>query len=375
MPDYKVYDLTLTTLTPLHIGTGRDLLRDYDYEVAGRKTWVINQAALLDAQNVDDPKVAAQLAITPPADLLKDEDFKEGSRFFRYVIHGGPRSEQQGAVIQEQFKDVYDRPYLPGSSVKGALRTVIGWHAWKVLKLEPDADQLKDNARFAATNYEHKIFGRDPNNDSLRALQVGDSEARDASCLFLMNVRVINPGTSKKAASDIPVELEAIRPDVTFKSALKLDLVLFSEWAKRYGLRLSGKDWLTDIPRIANAHAKEQIARESKWFKKISNAQAVTSFYETLTKSAIEGSKFLLRLGWGTGWESKTFGSRLQADADFMNYIVPHYRMKKGKAAGGEAFPSSRRAALRSARPGQGSGGEAIGAPLGWLLVEMTERG
>lgn len=374
MPDYKVFDLTITTLTPLHIGTGRDLLRDYDYEAAGGKTWVINQSALLDAQNVDDPKAAAQLAQTPPAHLLKDEDFVEGNRFFRYVIKGMPRSEQPGAVIQEQFKNVYDQPYLPGTSVKGALRTVIAWHAWKALKLEPKADQLKDNAKFAAANYEHKIFGRDPNNDTMRALQVSDSAPLQPDCLFLVNVRVINPGTSKEAASEIPVELEAIRSDVIFKSSLKLDLVLFSDWAKRYGLRLNGRDWLADIPGIASAHAREQIERESKWFKEIPNAQAVTSFYETLKKTSIESPKFLLRIGWGAGWESKTFGSRLQEDADFMQYIVERYHMKKGKAAKGSAFPASRRAAVRKTEAGAKSRDELIGAPLGWVLVEMTPR-
>jgi len=373
--DYKVYDLTLTTLTPLHIGTGHDLLRDYDYEVAGGKTWVINQAALLDAQNVDDPKVAAQLARTPPAELLEDKDFVEGSPFFRYVIRGRPHSEQEGAVIQEQLKTIFDQPFLPGSSVKGALRTALGWHAWKVLNLEPDADQLNDRPKFAAANYEHKIFGRDPNNDTLRALQVSDSAPLDASRLFLMNARVVSPASARKAAADIPVELEGIRVDTTFKASLKLDLALFSDWAKKYGLRLNGRDWLTDIPRIANAHAIEQVKSETKWFKGIPGAGGVTEFYDTLQKSSLGSGTFLLRLGWGTGWENKTFGSRLQADEEFMAYIVTHYRMRKGASAGGGKFPSSRRASVQYEATAQGSARDTLAKPLGWMLVEMTERG
>src|ERR1700690_1187494 len=63
MPDYRTYDLTVTTLTPVHIGTGRVLLHGYDYAIHAKKTWVINQSALLDAQkDLDDPRLAERLA-------------------------------------------------------------------------------------------------------------------------------------------------------------------------------------------------------------------------------------------------------------------------------------------------------------------------
>src|SRR5512138_2042325 len=107
MPEYKLYNLKITTITPLHIGTGRALLHEYDYAVHDRKTWVINQSALLEAQkDIEDPKVAHRLATVPPAQLLADEDFVEGSRLFRYVLKGRPRSEGEGIEVQEQFKDV-----------------------------------------------------------------------------------------------------------------------------------------------------------------------------------------------------------------------------------------------------------------------------
>jgi CRISPR-associated protein Csm5 len=296
------------------------------------------------------------------------------------VIRGEPRSDQEGAVIQEQFKDVYDQPYLPGSSLKGALRTALGWHVWKEKDLEPDVEKLMDPrkgqpypGRFAATNYEHDVFGKEANktkNDFLRALHVSDSKPLPPSCLLLLNVRVINPGTSTKPASDIPVELEAIRPDTTFETSLKLDLALFSQWAQRYGLHLSGREWLTDLPRIANTHARDQIVREAKWFRHLPGGNRVAEFYERLEQTPLDGQRFFLRLGWGTGWENKTFGSRLQADEDFMNYIVSYYRMKKGNGEMGDAFPASRRASVRV----KGEAGEEIGAPLGWVLVEMQER-
>ncbi len=177
MPDYKLYDLNITTLTPLHIGTGRELLHEYDYAIHDKKTWVINQAALLNAQKgVDDPRIAERLATIPPAQLLRNEDFVIGNRLFRYVLKGQPRSSGEGIQVREQFKGVFDQIYLPGSGLKGALRTVIGWHAWKELGLEPDPAKLRPRREWAGAGYEQLIFGRDPNNDSMRALQVSDSD-------------------------------------------------------------------------------------------------------------------------------------------------------------------------------------------------------
>ena len=131
MADYSLYTLKVTTITPLHIGSGEELLNEYDFAVYNGQTWRINEAALLEAQNADDPRLAERLARTPPAQLLdKPTDFRPGSPCFRYVVKGVPRSALAGAQVREQLKDTFDRPYLPGSSLKGALRTALAWHAW-----------------------------------------------------------------------------------------------------------------------------------------------------------------------------------------------------------------------------------------------------
>src|SRR5690606_18415556 len=117
-------------------------------------------------------------------------DFRDDSPLFRYVLQGTPRSSAEGAQVREQVKDAYDRPYLPGSSLKGALRTVLAWSIWRERKLQPDARQLQRRRAWAASSYEKAIFGRSPNHDLLRALQVSDSQPLDAAALMIANVRV-----------------------------------------------------------------------------------------------------------------------------------------------------------------------------------------
>lgn len=366
MNTYELYDLKISTLTPLHIGSGRELLNEYDYAVHKGQTWRLNDSAILDAQLVDDdPKTADRLARVPPAQLLNDADFDASKPFFRYVIKGMPRSEASGAQVKEQLKDTFDFPYLPGSSLKGSLRTAIAWYAWKELNLKPSASKLKPRREWAGQGYEQEIFGKDPNRDILRALQVGDSKPIGKDQLILLNARVVNRGGTMAA----PVEMEAIRANAEFTCSLKVDLSLFSEWAEKYDLKLRGREWLLNLPKLANEHAQQRLKSDIAWFKELESAKSVAGFLGKISEANLSPSHFILQLGWGTGWEDKTLGSRLQADPSFMERIIADYRMTRGKRQAGDPFPKSRRAAISIIK-----GKETPASPMGWVLVEMVKR-
>ena len=373
MPDYLIYDVTVSLLTPMHIGTGRDLLHRYDYAIHNGKTWRINEDALLEAQDISDPRMAEQLAKTPPADLLTQSDYQEGSQLFRYVMQGTPRSNAEGAQLKEQIKDPYDRPYLPGSSLKGALRTAIAWYAWGAARLRPETHRLGRSRQWAGQEYERILLGKNPNHDLLRALQVSDSAPVAPSALMVLNARVLNRGGKMEGA---PVEMEAIRPDTSFRLTIKLDNALFSDWARQGGLKLRGQDWLLHLGDVVQAHSNDRIQRELAWFKAMRGVERVAGFYQRLANVSgkLGGRQFLLELGWGTGWESKTFGSRLESDERFMERIINDYRLARGSREHGDPFPKSRRVAVAFRRDGTGKYIEYPAYPLGWALVEMKER-
>lgn len=376
--DYKIFDLTVSVVTPLHIGTGNNLLHEYDYAIQNGHTWRLNEDTLLDAQDVSDYRVADQLARTPPAQLLRKADFEKTSDFFRYVIQGTPRSSASGAQLQEQIKTVNDEPYLPGSSLKGALRTAIAWYAWEKMDLAPRAERLHRYSRFAAQNYERDIFGKNPNHDFMRALHVADSEAVNKDSLMVLNIRALNQSGKLQA----PIEAEAIRPDTIFVMSLKIDLALYSTWAKERYLNLKGKSWLDALPQVMHAHSRQQIESEFNRYKKSKSASRLASFYNQLEKLTQKPSatQFLVQLGAGTGWTDKTFGSRLKQSNGFMNTIL------KSKRDGGygvarqraprnlQDFPLSRRVAVAFGRGKDGRMVENPAYPLGWVLVEMKER-
>ena len=370
MPDYILYDVIVSLLTPVHIGSGRELLHEYDYAIRSGKTWRIDEGALLDAQDVSDPGLADQLARTPPAQLLNPSDFHPDSSFFRYVLAGTPRSTAKGAELREQVKDPYDRPFLPGSGLKGALRTALAWHGWQERGLRPDVRELGRRRQWAGEGYEKKLFGRDPNHDLLRALHVGDSEPVNTDNLMIVNARVL--GRNGHLAA--PIEMEALRPDTNFSLALKVDKVLFSAWAKKAGLKLSGESWLSNLAQVVQAHSLDRIRQEIDWYKQIGNATRLLQFYQQLGRARLGQNRFLIQLGWGGGWGDKTFGSRLQSDERFMERIIDDYRLAKGRRERGDPFPKSRRVAVAFMRDQYGQIEEIPATPLGWCLVEMKAR-
>lgn len=370
MTGYTVHDLTVSVLTPLHIGTGRELLHEYDYAIHNGRTWRLNESALLDAQDVEDAHVAAQLAERPPKELLGSQDYRADSGLFRYVLRGTPRSQAAGAQLREQIKDVFDRPYLPGSSFKGALRTALAWNIWQQRDMRPEMSRLGRRRQWAAQRYEQEIFGPDPNHDVLRALHVSDSAPVDPDRLLILNARVMN----RRGGLAAPIEMEAIATDTQFHLTLKVDDALFSEWARHNGLRLNGANPLTNLSRAVQNHSLALASQERTWFADINNAKQVAGFYQQIVNARLPARRFLISLGWGTGWASKTFGPHLQQHPDFMERIVRDFRLARGRRRPGDPFPKSRRVVVRISRDRQGRPVETPAAPLGWCLVEMKER-
>lgn len=370
MADYLTYHLTVSVITPLHIGNGVDLLNRYDYAIHQGRTWRINEAAFLDAQQIDDPTKAEILAKTPPADLLKENDYSPESPFFRYVIKGAPRSKAEGAQLREYIKTYRDQPYLPGSSLKGALRTALAWYAWGQQKLKPELHWLNDRRQWAAQPYEKKLFGPDPNNDLLRALQVSDSDPVSVDNLILINVRVLNRGGSLGS----PIEAEAIRANTRFDLTLKVDRQLYSDWAQSHGLHLRHARLFEHLPQVVNQHARDRIEREYHWLKNIPAASQTAGFYQKLSQKDFGQDRFLLQIGWGSGWGGKTFGSRLQDHPSFMEGLIKKYRLARGKRQPVDPFPKSRRLIMVTIETSQGKIQESIGYPLGWALVEMSAQ-
>jgi CRISPR-associated protein Csm5 len=304
------------------------------------------------------------LQAVPPGQLLQAADFRPGSVLFRYVLRGVPRSAATGAAIQAQVKDVFDRPYVPGSSLKGALRTLIFRHAFAASGQKLSPAQLRRSRSWAAQDLERDLLGRDPNHDLLRALHVSDTEAITADHLLLLNAQVFG-----RRSVGAPIDLECVRGDAVFRATLAIDDYLFQNEAAQRELRFGSQgEWLASLPQLAHEQATQRIRQEVAFYQARPPSRA-GSFYRqlaTLTRQMPAGS-FLLQVGWGGGWDSKTLGYLVPAAE--REALIDRYDLARGAHQPGQPFPASRRAIAR----GTGEEAQPV-APLGWLLVEMKQR-
>ena len=374
-------EVTVELLSPLHIGTGTELLLDYDVVPHGSHTYRVDEEALLEhalvaAEAEGAPAVNRLLAGRPAAELLAEADFADPhSPLFRYVMPGTPFTRTAGAQVQEQIKDVYDRLYLPGSSLKGALRTVLAWGIYTSQKRKPDLGRLGRSRSWASQPLEQDIFGRDPNHDWLRALHVEDTrplEPEDhpstgsGQALTLRTVRVYP--TETRDSPGLNVDVEAVERGTVFQTAFTVDEYGFSEDVVQK-LGWEGKrHWIERLPALAKEHARQRLLIEAEYYRKRNGPRDAMRFYDQLinTWSELPDNELIVQIGWGAGWESKTLGSGLLRTDDraFERLLDDYHMTKERDRRPGDPFPQSRHLALRDGRPSE---------PLGWVHIRLEQ--
>ena len=364
-----VFDTTLTTLSPVHIGDGNELKQDFDFVIHSGQTLRINEDALLLAKE-DKLRPRRDGSYPAPGHLLDAADYHNDA-LFRYALRGQPRSKKTNAMIKTFIKDVVDRPYIPGSSLKGALRTALAWTGWEELNPKLDRQAIGRKKSRAGQPLEKKIFGADPNHDLLKSLKVSDlfGPEKPEECLLLVNAQVL---TARSAGS--PIELEALAGNKDFQGTLTIDESFFSPMAERELRFNNRRHWLDELMARVQAHSQARIEQLATWFERASGADAIARFYRQLADAEMKPNQALLQLGWGGGWDGKTFWTHLQKDPQLFEKIVDEFRLHRaGRNAPprrvGDPFPRSKRAAMvvkdNVARPA---------APFGWVVMEMNPR-
>lgn len=347
------YTFTLQTLTPLFIGNGEELRKDIDFVIRNGVTWRLN------IDNVFDKKYEERKS-SLPGKLLSDADFRD-YRLFRYAVRGEPRSEKTDARLKACIKNVYDCPYVPGSSIKGAIRTVLAKRAISERKIEL-YERIEDDRKTADDRIEQEIFGKGssgnpdnfPRDDIFRAVQVSDammdSEARKPGAgMEILNVTPISRHSVATRAS-VPIELEAVRKGQTFSGTITLDdFLLNGAFRDRRGF-FDG--WINALHDSGYERLDWLI---EEWFKDVDGCESVHKDLCRMRKlkehASLRGTKHaLIQIGGGTGWDGMTYGQLLQAeDEDKFENKLMSLNILKATRAGfprrdvGEIFPSSKK--------------------------------
>lgn len=296
--------IELEIASPLHVGSG---------DVLGREDLVFERGAAfvpdLNAYFRDNPDqidtfVAAMEHGEPVSDFIN-----EPGRYARYTLDPWVDEGDLGnSEVSLAMKDAQSRPFIPGSTIKGFIRTALAHHALTTGGQSLDA--LDDRA----VDDLFRLGENDPEHDLLRCLTVRDSTPADTDALVLGEIKVY----SLSEAGEMDAKFwsnyaEFIEPGTTLTTDLAVDTSLLQEMRESFGESrkieaVFGSDrseaGIVETIAAALTSFANDIAREDRTL--IEGFDEVESFYDDLPADQPR-----LRLGHGTGYHSNTVATAL----------------------------------------------------------------
>ncbi|MHA1974148.1 MAG: type III-A CRISPR-associated RAMP protein Csm5 [Candidatus Hodarchaeales archaeon] len=351
------YKATLEVISPVHIDSGKgDLLADYDFTV-GREVYVIDQDKMWEilGESVwNQEGLDARLS-----NLLKLNQYDTCSRY----ILNNPGGTTHIPKIKEQIKTAQGELYIPGSSLKGAIRTALAFAMVDSGEITVSKRDLGRNPRFAAQRIESKLFGQNPNSDLFRALHVTDSESvqlKDNLKLYPVSTYSLRGDELRSKGNRFQSYVEALSKETKLNFSIRRDDYLLRPEHQQLKFNRQ-KDWLKNFVYHCNTFADALISNEIDFYE-FYHLSTLQQFYQYLQKKfdqLDEDRECMLNIAWGTGWNPKTIG--LTMTDDIFYHVKRQYRLGRKNE---DEFPKSRRLIEI---------GNAPEMPLGWIKVRIED--
>lgn len=380
----------LETITPVHIGTGETLNQMDGCYATGK--WY----------RIDLDKVLAH----PSADInaLTSEMAQRNFRWQRYLQQRNMNPAEFSAYslacqqspeegdIREAIKTPDNRPYIPGSTLKGAIRTALlsefivkddNLFQSSLAHLQNLINQkARGNPRreTPAKKIEQAAFGKDPNHDLLRALQVSDTAPLESDALEIGMAWTVTPNENDQLVQKIDNRQEyknfvqQIQPKQKLTFTFKIDELLFRE-QENLRLRFSDlqKNILQDVAKACRSDA-DVLMKDERSFFDYYHFTEIANLYDELIKlnEKLSEDAFMLQIGWGTGYHANTVTAIFTDDDESPDTLLTdlrnRFRLGESRSQRGHyddrEFPKTRRILYR---------GQTPIAPLGWVKISPLE--
>lgn len=181
------FECTLETITPVHIGSGEEYVNGFD---------IINNK-LINIKSVFNHFSSNQSSMSEITEAIEKKQLKDfldkhNDEVKKYFL-AEPRipDEIGGKNIKKHISNVHNKLYIPGSSIKGSIRTVLIKE--EVEKLGIINRSYLMNNRFskpqnADNNLLKEVVGEDPNHNLLRMLQISDTKQIEFKKIYKLKV-------------------------------------------------------------------------------------------------------------------------------------------------------------------------------------------
>lgn len=377
---------SIEILTPVHIGSGVKLTEGIDFIKTDHSVQIISQSELMEylKNNPDE----LDRFINGNYNLNSLRRTPEGRTYFLNV--GRARE------IIEFERNGFGKPYIPGSSLKGAIRTIILKTAFDRLDNTQKQDLLKkvnsNKKEWAAEPIVKEIFGDDSNHNLMRVLEIFDAEFEEINLEKVLILSLTNEeGTSYgwklmgKPSKNVPdpnratwIFVEALPIGSKGYTSISLSKFFFSDPVAINELKFN-EPTLSNIRNLIstiNEYSLSKLTSEKGFFERlrtpanlidlIKNIDSLISQFNELTQD-----EFIMRISWGSGWKGMTgdFVDDLMKN-DYKKWIdffrdkyCDGLKMKMGRP-GFKIFPKTRRIVFEDDKPKY---------LTGWIKVKLND--
>jgi CRISPR-associated protein Csm5 len=361
----------VTCQTPTLVGDGQRL-SPIDYMVWKDHVNVLDQRRIFRLLS-KGPRLEGYLAQLRKADRL---DFASWGGFAQNFAgrripfeHASATQIWQNARTEHLFIPTFAAgpggAYLPGSALKGALRTGVVAQRWNDTTLNGMAERAKEGERAArnvAAKAEDAVLGG-PGANRMKRVAIGDSAVTPFSGMKVYLARVATlaskgtklelawkrtgPGSVSRAEEATPIFVEMAAPGVFFEGSWR---------EKSTGDRQK-------VFEATNQHSAKLLALQRAWAENaglLRLRDTMAALEDRLTQIAPRGDACLLSLGWGGGLLGKS--AWLDTGAQAYRELIRQLPFYARAIQSGLPFPKTRKIVFLGGQPA---------SLAGWVLLQV----
>ena len=347
MPINTKYDIKIEVITPISIGSGAesDYVKGADYVEKGGRVYLLNLHKMVDA-GIDIGKLTAFFEHQDENGVLQILTNKLGDVSDKVYDATVSSDNPIKAMVKNELTDC---PIIPGSSLKGALRS----HIFKFLGGDKNS---KDKELFGDMNKGENF---------MRFIKLSDFEFDDS---VLVNTKIFNlkmnengnwqggwkHGAYQTNSSFKPTGFntiyESLKPQSVSYGCIMLSEMMFDRVLSTKG-NLNQRELLSlnNLFHIINGQTKEYLLKERQFFETYNQAEGVVDIIDSIDHllSIIpdNDNACLLKMAAGSGFNAIT------GDWQFEDYTGGNLnRKKKDNPFAADAKPKSRKIAISGKR-------------------------
>ncbi|MBL7785184.1 MAG: type III-A CRISPR-associated RAMP protein Csm5 [Chitinophagales bacterium] len=326
-------NIQLTVLSPLHIGAGTEKRIvygiDYFYDTNKKRVYIIAPDKLFGALRNKGANLNTY------SSMIADNKKRELEKWlfdtlkisladisaYNYSLNAPPDNE-----INTFIRSGLNTPYIPGSSLKGAIRTAIFHYLYQKHEKDNNGNLItkapfpiyKDQAeQYLIGNFDNSI---------MRHIKIGDAvcikQQLALSFVGLFNLYPNNNSTTTDWASDwkngFSITSETLEPTSTAEFRLSIGQPFIDILSTKFNAKLPQfihqvipqKNPLKHLFNIINSYTQTHLEREIAFFKTYDHAEdsdLIIGQLESFLQEIVSNSNknmCILRMAWGSGFHA-----------------------------------------------------------------------